>query len=184
MATRKKKLPLGIENFEELQSEEFYCVDKTNLIKEFLEQWTKVTPFTRPRRFGRSLHMSMLKNFFELGGNKKTFENLAISKESVLCEEYMGKFPVIFVSLKGINAENYEKACDMAVQILRGEASEQIAHKRYEEELLDEGMENILKYGIAFHDSPVCWFTNLKKQVRIKINKTVFYNTNIMQISQ
>lgn len=122
MEARKKKLPIGIENFEELQTEDFYYVDKTNLIKELLENWAKVNLFTRPRRFGKSLNMSMLKNFFEPGGNKEIFNTLEISKETSLCKEYMGKFPVILVSLKGVNAGTYEKACDMAVQVINGEA--------------------------------------------------------------
>ena len=89
METRKKKLPIGIENFEELQMESFYYVDKTNLIKELLNHWAKVNLFTRPRRFVKSLNMSMLKSFFELGGNKEIFSNLKISEETALCEGYM-----------------------------------------------------------------------------------------------
>lgn len=122
MENRKKKLPIGIENFEELQKENFYYVDKTMLIKELLTQWAKVNLFTRPRRFGKSLNMSMLKKFFELGGNKDIFSKLKILEETALCEEYMGKFPVILISLKGMNAGNYEKALEMAVQIVRGES--------------------------------------------------------------
>ncbi len=122
MEVRKKKLPIGIENFEKLQTEDFYYVDKTNLIKELLDHWAEVNLFTRPRRFGKSLNMSMLKNFFELDGNKEIFNKLEISKEVSLCEEYMGKFPVILVSLKSVNAATYEKACDMAVQVINGEA--------------------------------------------------------------
>ncbi len=95
MEKQKKKLPVGIENFKELQREGFYYVDKTNLIKELLAGWAKVNLFTRPRRFGKSLNMSMLKSFFEIGTDKKLFQNLNIAKETVLCEEYMGKFPVI-----------------------------------------------------------------------------------------
>ncbi len=122
METRKKKLPIGIENFEKLQMGDFYYVDKTGLIKELLDQLAEVSLFTRPRRFGKSLNMSMLKNFFELGGNHAYFGKLEISKETALCEMYMGKFPVILVSLKGANAGTYEKACAMAVQIINGEA--------------------------------------------------------------
>ncbi|MDO4298670.1 MAG: AAA family ATPase [Lachnospiraceae bacterium] len=122
MEVRQKKLPIGIENFEELQTENFYYVDKTNLIKELLNHWAKVNLFTRPRRFGKSLNMSMLKNFFELDGKKEIFSKSEISKEVSLCEEYMGKFPVILVSLKSMNAATYEKACDMAVQVINGEA--------------------------------------------------------------
>lgn len=118
----KKKLPIGIENFEKLQTEDFYYIDKTNLIKELLTGLAEVTLFTRPRRFGKSLNMSMLKYFFELGTDKKLFSKLKISEESALCEEYMGKYPVISVSLKGMNAGNYEKALEMAVEVIRSEA--------------------------------------------------------------
>ena len=118
----KKKLPIGIENFEKLQTENFYYIDKTNLIKELLTGLAEVTLFTRPRRFGKSLNMSMLKYFFELGTDKKLFSKLKISEETALCEEYMGKYPVISVSLKGMNAGNYEKALEMAVEVIRSEA--------------------------------------------------------------
>ena len=116
MESRKKKLPIGIENFEKLLTEDFYYVDKTYLIKELLVHWSEVTLFTRPRRFGKSLNMSMLKHFFELGSNKEIFEKLAIAKETALCEKFMGKFPVILISLKGMNAGTYEKALEMAVK--------------------------------------------------------------------
>lgn len=122
MEVRQKKLPIGIENFEKLRTEDFYYVDKTNLIKELLDHWAEVNLFTRPRRFGKSLNMSMLKNFFELDGDKEIFSKSEISKEVSLCEEYMGKFPVILVSLKSVNAGTYEKAYDMAVQVINGEA--------------------------------------------------------------
>lgn len=122
MTMKKKKLPIGIENFEELRKEEFYYVDKTNLIRDLLMQWSKVNLFTRPRRFGKSLNMSMLKYFFEPGGDKEIFKKLAISGETEICEKYMGKFPVVSISLKGINGESYEKACAMAVQVIQSEA--------------------------------------------------------------
>lgn len=122
MTMKKKKLPIGIENFEELQKEEFYYVDKTNLIRDLLMQWSKVNLFTRPRRFGKSLNMSMLKYFFEPGGDKEIFKKLAISGETEICEKYMGKFPVVSISLKGIKGESYEKACAMAVQVIQSEA--------------------------------------------------------------
>lgn len=122
MEARKKKLPIGIENFEEIRTKGFYYADKTGLIKELLENWSKVTLFTRPRRFGKSLNMSMLKSFFEPGGRKEIFEGLAISKEISLCEEYMGKFPVISISLKGIDAGSFDTARELAVQIINGEA--------------------------------------------------------------
>ena len=118
----KKKLPIGIENFAKLQAEDFYYVDKTMLIKELLDNWAEVNLFTRPRRFGKTLNMSMLKAFFELNSDKNCFRDTRISREVYLCEQYMGKFPVIFISLKSISAQTYEKACDMAIQIVNGEA--------------------------------------------------------------
>ena len=118
----KKKLPIGIENFEKLRQYDFYYVDKTGLIKELLQNWGEVNLFTRPRRFGKSLNMSMLKYFFEIGSDPALFEGLEISKEKQLCEEYMGKFPVISISLKAINAGCYETAKEMAVQVIQEEA--------------------------------------------------------------
>ena len=119
----KKKLPIGIEDFEKLRQYDFYYVDKTGLMKELLQNWGEVNLFTRPRRFGKSLNMSMLKYFFEIGSDPALFEGLEISKEKQLCEEYMGKFPVISISLKGINAGCYETARAMAVKTINEEAS-------------------------------------------------------------
>lgn len=117
----KKKLPIGIENFEKMQLDKFYYVDKTYLIKELLDHWAEVTLFTRPRRFGKSLNMSMLRNFFDINGNQEIFNNLRVSQEKELCEEYMGKYPVVSISLKGINEQTYKKAIKMASQVIKGE---------------------------------------------------------------
>ena len=119
MDVRKKKLPIGIENFEDMMKEDFYYVDKTGLIADLLHNWGAVNLFTRPRRFGKSLNMSMLEHFFSLNGDKSIFDGLEISKEASLCEEYMGKYPVLSISLKGIDARNYEMAFEMAVQIMK-----------------------------------------------------------------
>ena len=118
MDTTKKKLPIGIENFEKLRKNGYYYVDKTGLICELLQNLAEVTLFTRPRRFGKSLTMSMLKCFFELDGNKEIFKGLEVMEESGLCEEYMGKFPVISLSLKDIDAESYETAFAMAAMLV------------------------------------------------------------------
>lgn len=118
----KKKLPIGIEKFEKIRKEGFYYTDKTGLIRELLQNWGEVNLFTRPRRFGKSLNMSMLKSFFELDGEKEIFQGLEISAETELCEKYMGQFPVISVSLKSINGETYEAAYRMAVQLIQAEA--------------------------------------------------------------
>lgn len=105
-----KKLPIGIEKFEEFMSQDFYYVDKTRLIAELLQNWGKVNLFTRPRRFGKSLNMSMLKTFFEIGCDGSLFDGLNISGERELCDQYMGQFPVISITLKGVDGLNYETA--------------------------------------------------------------------------
>lgn len=122
MGAVKKKLPVGIENFEKIRTGNFYYVDKTGLIRDLLLNWGEVNLFTRPRRFGKSLNMSMLKAFLEIGCKKELFEGLEISKEAELCEEYMGKFPVIHISLKGVNGNDYELARSMMCSIIGAEA--------------------------------------------------------------
>ncbi len=123
MEMRKKKLPIGIENFEELRKEDFYYIDKTGLIAELLHNWGAVNLFTRPRRFGKTLNMSMLEHFFSLDGDKRIFDGLDISKETALCEEHMGKYPVVSISLKGIDALNFETAFERAALLVRRAAS-------------------------------------------------------------
>ena len=116
------KLPIGIENFSKLQTECFYYVDKTMFIKDFLDNRAEVNLFTRPGKFGKTLNMSMLKTFFEIDSDKKCFKDKKIAREVLFCQKYMGKFPVIFISLKRVSAEDYEKAYDMAIQIINCEA--------------------------------------------------------------
>lgn len=116
------KLPVGIENFEEIRNEGFYYVDKTALIRELLEDGGKVTLFTRPRRFGKSLNMNMLKYFFEYGCDGSLFEELEIAGEKALCEAHMGKYPVISVTLKDINARDYTAAKTMLKNVIGNEA--------------------------------------------------------------
>lgn len=117
-----KKLPIGIENFEEMRREGFYYVDKTRLIEQLLAQWTKVNLFTRPRRFGKSLNMSMFQSFFEIGRDQTLFDDLYISGNHALCEAYQGKFPVVSLSLKGINGTTYEEARRFLVKTINEEA--------------------------------------------------------------
>ncbi len=107
----RKKLPIGIENFEEFSREDFYYADKTMFIAELLRGWGKVNLFTRPRRFGKSLNMSMLKAFFEIGSDRSLFDGLKISREKELCEKHMGKYPVISVTLKSVSGLDYRTAC-------------------------------------------------------------------------
>ena len=118
----RKKLPVGIENFEEFSSENFYYVDKTLFIKELLQNWGKVNLFTRPRRFGKSLNMSMLKCFFETGNDPTAFDGLKIMEEKDLCEKYMGKFPVISISLKSVDGLTYESASVALRTVIGNEA--------------------------------------------------------------
>lgn len=132
----QKKLPIGIENFEDMIKENYYYVDKTGLIKQLLNEHGLVNLFTRPRRFGKSLNMSMLKYFFEIGNNQEIFEGLEISKEKELCDQYQGKFPAISVSLKGAKAGNYEDAKDMMKYIMAAESRR--LYDRMSEDKLNE----------------------------------------------
>lgn len=150
MSKEKKRLPIGLENFEQIIKENYYYVDKTGLISELLRNGGMVNLFTRPRRFGKTLNMSMLEHFFSIEGDKSIFEGLKISKDTELTEEYMGRYPVIFVSLKCINAATYDRAFDFAVQIMKDVAatmqflleSEQLSEydKAEYQKLLDDSM--------------------------------------------
>lgn len=119
---KQKRLPVGIENFEEFRSENFYLVDKSMFIAELLENWGKVNLFTRPRRFGKTLNMSMLKCFFEVGTDPALFDGLKIAEEKELCKGYMGKFPVISVSLKSVDGRSFEAACAALRTVIWNEA--------------------------------------------------------------
>ena len=155
----RKKLPVGIDSFEKLRREDFYYVDKSGLIIDLLNNWGEVNLFTRPRRFGKTLNMSMLKSFFEIGADKALFDGLEISKETALCEAYMGKFPVVFVSLKGVDGLTFEEAYGMLRRILRYEVfrlsflaeskkvldKEKAAFERFlnEQDTLDDAQESL-----------------------------------------
>ena len=116
------KLPVGIENFEEIRRNRFYYVDKTKLIEQLVETGGKVTLFTRPRRFGKTLNMSMLRSFFEMGSDASLFDGLYIAENKALCEEYMGKYPVIFLSLKSVEGLNFEDARYRMIELISIEA--------------------------------------------------------------
>lgn len=116
------KLPVGIESFEEIRTEGFYYVDKTKLIEQLLNNWSKANLFMRPRRFGKTLNMSMLRCFFEIGADRTLFDGLYIAQNTTLCDEYMGKYPVVSVSLKGVNAESFDAAKAQLAKIINREA--------------------------------------------------------------
>lgn len=116
------KLPVGIEDFQEILRNGFYYIDKTGLIEQLLDSWGKVNLFTRPCRFGKSLNMSMLRYFFEIGTDKTLFDGLHILQRKDLCDEYMGRFPVVFLTLKGVDGLTFEKATNKLIKIVALEA--------------------------------------------------------------
>ena len=118
-----KKLPVGFDDFKKIRENHFYYVDKTQLIEHLLQKWGEVNLFTRPRRFGKTLNMSMLKNFFEIGTDETLFEGLYISENQKLCEEYMGKYPVIFLSMKDVDGLTYDEAENALIQLIGSEAA-------------------------------------------------------------
>lgn len=118
---RKLRLPVGIESFEEIRQNQYYYVDKTKLIEQLFDSLGKVSLFTRPRRFGKTLNMSMLKSFFEIGTDPSLFDGLYISGNRMLCEKHMGKYPVIFLSLKGVEGLNFSEAKQRCIRLIKRE---------------------------------------------------------------
>lgn len=116
------KLPVGIEDFKEIRRQGFYYIDKTRLIEQLLDSWGKVNLFTRPRRFGKTLNMSMLRNFFTVGTDQTLFDGLHISQRRDLCDEYMGRFPVVSLTLKGVDGLTFEKAKNKLLKLVALEA--------------------------------------------------------------
>lgn len=136
----RKKLPIGIDSFEKIRSNDFYYVDKTGFIKELLENWGEVNLFTRPRRFGKTLNMSMLKSFFEIGSDPALFEGLQIAQETELCEKYQGKFPIISISLKSVDGLTYESA-SVALRTVIGNEAGRFRFLRSSEKLTEDERE-------------------------------------------
>lgn len=119
---KKLKLPVGIEFFRDMRTRGYYYVDKTGMIRELLNACGSVNLFTRPRRFGKSLNMDMLKNFFEIGTDQALFDGLDISKDTQLCGQYMGKYPVVSISLKDVEGDDYATAYDQLGIVISEEA--------------------------------------------------------------
>lgn len=116
------KLPVGIENFEEIRRNQYYYIDKTKLIEQLFDSLGKVSLFTRPRRFGKTLNMSMLKSFFENGTDPSLFDGLYISKNQDLCKQHLGQYPVVFLSLKGVEGLSFSEARRRCIQLIKREA--------------------------------------------------------------
>ena len=133
----RKKLPIGIDGFEKIRTNDFYYADKTLFIKELLQNWGEVNLFTRPRRFGKTLNMSMLKSFFETGSDPALFDGLKIAKEKELCEKYMGKFPVISISLKSVDGLSFESA-SVALRTVIGNEAGKFRFLRNSDRLTDD----------------------------------------------
>lgn len=129
------KLPVGIEDFREIRRAGFYYIDKTKLIEQLLDNWGKVNLFTRPRRFGKTLNMSMLHRFFEIGADASLFDDLSISRRKDLCDEYLGKFPVVFLTLKGVEGLDFEKA---KKELLRIKEKDEQPTAEFFEAMLDD----------------------------------------------
>ena len=150
-----KRLPVGMDDFKEIRKSEFYYIDKTKLIEQVLENWSKVNLFTRPRRFGKTLNMSMLKCFFEIGTDTTFFDGLYISKNQALCEEYMGKYPVVLLSLKSVEGLTFEEARSSLCELIAGEV------RRFKflekSDRLDDDEKN------AYHD--LIFIQNLKEAI-------------------
>ena len=150
-----KRLPVGMDYFKEIRKSEFYYIDKTKLIEQVLENWSKVNLFTRPRRFGKTLNMSMLKWFFEIGTDTTFFDGLYISKNQALCEEYMGKYPVVLLSLKSVEGLTFEEARASLCELIAGEV------RRFKflekSDRLDDDEKN------AYHD--LIFIQNLKETI-------------------
>lgn len=167
------KLPVGIDNFEKIRKEKFYYIDKTRLIEQLLEQWGEVNLFTRPRRFGKTLNMSMLRHFFEIGADKTLFDGLYISGNQKLCEEYMGQFPVLFLSLKEVDGLTFTSAKYRLTELVGMEAERYIFLLRSDK--LSENEKEKYKALIALCDGKYCMDEEMLKS-SLKILSQLLYN--------
>lgn len=155
----RKKLPIGIDGFEKIRTNDFYYVDKTMFIADLLHNWGEVNLFTRPRRFGKTLNLSMLKSFFEIGTDKGLFDGLNIVQEKELCKDYMGKFPVVAITLKSVDGLNFESAAAAMRSVIGKEAmrfqflldSEQLSEKEKKmySQLIEVGDENYAIFSMT-----------------------------------
>ena len=171
----RKRLPVGIDDFEKIRKENFYYIDKTGLIRELLQNWAEVNLITRPRRFGKSLNMSMLKSFFSVNGRHEYFEGLHIRQEKKICEEYMGKYPVVSISMKGIEAGDYETAFKVAVRIMNETAAD-MDYLQQSDKLSDYDKERYRELLQSDMD-PAAFLGNLRQLTRL-LKK--YYNQEVI----
>ena len=161
-----KMLPVGLDNFRKIRENRFYYVDKTKLIEQLLQNWGEVNLFTRPRRFGKTLNMSMLKSFFEIGTDPALFDGLYISQNKELCENYMGKYPVVFLSLKGVEGFTFEEAQSSLCELITSEA------RRFKflpnSDWLDNDEKNIYRDLISLQDGQG---TTLSTKLKFSLKK-------------
>ena len=154
---KRLKLPVGIENFEEIRRNQYYYIDKTKLIEQLFDSLGKVSLFTRPRRFGKTLNMSMLKSFFEIGTDTSLFDGLYISENKELCEQHQGQYPVIFLSLKDVEGLSFSEAKRRCIQLIKREA-ERFYGLKNSERLLDIDKKNycrLLDMTVQEEDSDI-----------------------------
>ena len=197
--TELKKLPIGIESFEKMRREDFYYVDKTRLIEQLLSQWGEVNLFTRPRRFGKTLNMSMFQNFFEIGRDSVLFDGLDISKNVQLCEKYQGKFPVVFISLKSVNGNTYEEAVGHLIKIINREARrmqfllesskltqydkklfEQLLEREMDEETIASSMQELTELLEKHYDKKVIVLIDEYDVPLSKANENGYYDEMVL----
>ena len=168
----KKRLPVGIDDFTKIRNGNYYYVDKSLLIKDIIKAGSEVTLFTRPRRFGKSLNMSMLKNFFSVNGDKAIFDGLEISKDKDFCDKYMGKYPAIFISLKGAEGLNFRSAINKLKYIIGFEA-DKFSFLKNSNNLTDEDKEDYVKIIERNKDSET--FYAMSDDVLLMSLKTLSY---------
>ena len=154
---KKLKLPVGIDGFEKIRRNGFYYIDKTKLIEQLFLNWGEVNLFTRPRRFGKTLNMSMLKSFFEIGTDTSLFDGLYVSENKELCEQHQGQYPVIFLSLKDVEGLSFSEAKRKCIQLIKREA-ERFYDLKNSERLLDIDKKNycrLLDMTVQEEDSDI-----------------------------
>lgn len=163
---KKKKLPIGMEFFEDIRTRDYYYVDKTGFIRELLNACGSVNLFTRPRRFGKSLNLDMLRCFFEIGTDAALFDGLEISQDRELCEQYLGKYPVLSISLKDVQGRDYQTAYDL-LGITVSEAAERVDFLLASEKLTQMDKDKLVRMIEGNFEQPAQLQNSLKLLTRL-----------------